>query len=47
MFSIVTVVYDKKSLKSTGLENMAGVVTQQCCVLPVIAEQGWSDMSPS
>jgi hypothetical protein len=26
---------------------MAGVVTQQCCVAPVLAEQGWSDMSPS
>lgn len=26
---------------------MAGVVTQQCCVSPVLAEQGWSDTSPS
>jgi len=47
MFGIVTEVYEKKSLKSTGLENMVGVVTQQCCVSPVLAEQGWSDMSPS
>jgi len=43
MFGIVTEVYEKKSLKSTGVENMADVVTQQCCVSPVLSEQGWSD----
>jgi len=48
MFGIVREVYEKKKrLKSTVLENTAGVVTQQCCVSPVLAEQGWSDMSPS
>ena len=42
----MTVIYEEKSLKTTGLENMAVVVTQQCCVLPVLTEQGWSDVSP-